>query len=295
MTVTKATEPHAGESRLRGTTVFGDILCAIDGTRESFAAVEQAAVLAGPIGHVTLLEVTSFEAEGAEGAARSPAIAPAQATATVERAVGILEKAGVPHTVEVDPANPPSRVVLDWAVERDLLALGAPGTSWLGGMFRGGVAVTAEGSFTTPLLVARSMPTGRHFARHILVASDGLAGSDELVELAGDLARAQGADVTLLHATGFGSKARRRRVEEQARRLQLAVDGASEVRFEAGSARTVIVEMASAVGASLVVMSSRRLKGLRVIGSVSRRVVHQGHCSVLLLPPELLQARATRA
>jgi nucleotide-binding universal stress UspA family protein len=271
--------------------MFVDILCAIDGTPESFAAVEQAAVLAGSNGHLTLLEVTSFDSGGAH---RDPAIPPVQAKDILDRALGIAEKAGVQATVEVDPESPPSQVVLAWAAGRDLLAMGAPSTSWLGGMFAGGVAVTAESSFTTPLLVARSMPAQGHFARRILIASDGLAGSDELVELATDLARAQAADVVLMHATGTESKTRRLRVEEQGRRLQLAADGATEVRLEAGSARAMIIETADAVGASLVVMSSRRLKGLRVIGSVSRRVVHEGHCSVLLMPPERLAARIAR-
>jgi nucleotide-binding universal stress UspA family protein len=98
--------------------------------------------------------------------------------------------------------------------------------------------------------------------------------------------------VVLLHAIGLESKARRRRVEEQASRLQLSVAGACDVRLLKGSARSMIVETASAVDASLIVMSSRRLKGPRVIGSVSRRVVHEGHCSVLLVPPERLQAFA---
>jgi nucleotide-binding universal stress UspA family protein len=272
--------------------MFADVLCAIDGTPESLAAVEQAAILAGPNGHLTLLEVTSFESEGAY---RSPAIAPAQAKRITDHATRIAEQAGVASTVEVDPASPSSQVVLDWAAGRDLLAMGAPTTSWFGGLFIGGVAVTAEHAFTTPLLIARSMPTGRHFARRILVASDGLEGSDELVDLAGRLARAHGASVVLLHAIGFESKTRRGRVEEQAHRLQLDVDDTGEVRLEAGSARTMIVETASAEGASVVVMGSRRLKGLRAIGSVSRRVVHQGHCSVMLVPPERLQARAARA
>ena len=38
-----------------------------------------------------------------------------------------------------------------------------------------------------------------------------------------------------------------------------------------------------------MVMGSRRLGGLKAIGSVSRRVAHDAHCSVLLVPPERLQ------
>ena len=290
MAATEDAQSQAGEKVLGDAGMFAGVLCAIDGTTESLAAVEQAAALAGPNGHLTLLEVTSFEAQGAY---RSPAIAPLKAKGILDQAAAIAKAAGVGTTSEVDPASPPSRVVLDWAAERDLLAIGAPATSWFGGMFIGGVAVSAEESFTTPMLVARTMPAEPRFAGRILIASDGLAGSDELVELGGRLARAQGAGVTLLHAIGLESKARRRRVEEQARRLDLDVDDASQVRLEGGSARSMIVETASAVGASLVVMGSRRLKGLRVIGSVSRRVVHQGHCSVLLVPPERLHARAT--
>ena len=37
-------------------------------------------------------------------------------------------------------------------------------------------------------------------------------------------------------------------------------------------------------------MSSRRLAGLRTIGSVSRPVVAHARCSVLLVPPEMLAA-----
>jgi nucleotide-binding universal stress UspA family protein len=291
-------EEGNGSQTVQGETLadgarFADVLCAIDGTPESLAAVEQAARLAGPDGHLTMLAVTSYRSAGAH---RSPAIGPLQARHMLDRAVRIAEEAEVPSTVEVDPATPPSRVVLDWAAGRDLLAMGAPGTSWLGGMITGGVAVAAEGSFSTPLLLARLIPEHRHqTGGPILIASDGLEGSDELVELGGRLARAQGAGVVLVHAVGLEPGASHDRVherfQEQARRLRLVVDGASD-HLEKGSARTVIVETASAVGASLVVMSSRRLRGLRAIGSVSRRVVHQGRCSVLLMPPERLLGRS---
>lgn len=285
------THADGPEIAKRPTAGFADVLCAIDGTPESLAAVGQAATLAGRAARLTLLAVTSFKSSGDH---RGPEIGALETKQMLDAAVGIAEHAGLRPTTEVDPAAPPSRVVLDWADGRDLLAIGAPATSWFGGMFTGGVAVSAEGSLSTPLLLARAFTGEGNSARRILIASDGLDGSDELVAFAGQLARAQGAEAILVHALGHEGVPHRHhtreRVEEQMRGLSLVVEGASE-RLESGSARTVIVEAAHDAGAWLVVMSSRRLHGLRAIGSVSRRVVHGGHCSVLLIPPEWLLER----
>jgi nucleotide-binding universal stress UspA family protein len=272
----------AARSLRRG---FVNILCAVDGKQGGFAAVEQAAALAGPEGHLTLLLVTSFRSEGTH---RPPAIGPAQANRIIERATQIAEEAGVPSTVEVDPATPPSEVILDWSAGHDLLALGAPASSMLGSMFVAGVADTALGSFITPMLLARPTPAGLEFGHRLLVASDGREGSDELVDWGLQLAQGRGADLLLLHATGHESRARKERVEEQGRRLQGSAAGKSEVRVEHGSAHEVILAAAESTGASLAMMGSRRLDGLRAIGSVSRRVAHEAPCSVLLVPPELL-------
>jgi nucleotide-binding universal stress UspA family protein len=281
------TQPQDGLAGLDPAALFGNVLCAVDGKPGGFVAVEQAAALAGPHGHLTLLVVTSFRSEGEY---RSPAIGPAEATRILERATQIAHEAGVASTVEADPATPPAQVILDWSARHDLLALGAPATSWLGGMFIASVGDTALGAFTTPLLVTRATPAEGRVADRILVASDGREGSDELVELGRRLARSRNADVMLMHATGYESHARRHRVEEQGRRLEIASPGMSEVRVERGHAHDVIVGMAESVGASLVVMGSRRLDGMRAIGSVSRRVVHEAHCSVLILSPEYLQS-----
>jgi nucleotide-binding universal stress UspA family protein len=287
------TEPQLSVPGASAQPVFAGILCAIDTREAGFTAVEQAAALAGPSGHLTLLEVTSYRSEGER---RSPAIGPSEATHVLDRASGIAQEAGVPFTTEVDPASPPQRVILDWSVGYDLLALGAPAATWLRGLFVASVGDTALGSLVTPLLVARPAPTGHRFADRILVASDCLEGSDELVELAGRLARARGASVVLLHATGHEPQLRRdgvqqkaRRLQEQSHSLQRGVGEASEVRSRRGRAHDVIVEAAQSLGASLVLVGSRRLDGLRAVGSVSRRVAHEAHCSVILVPPERLR------
>jgi len=286
MTETTTTRPNKSKTASKPDVVFADILCAVDGTRGSFAAVRQAAVLAGPNGHLTLLAVTAVAGAGAY---KYAAIGPARAERILDRAAGMAHDAGVRSTKAVDPGSPASQVILDRASQHDLLAIGAPVTSWLGGMFIGGVAVTALGSFTTPLLAARSIRRERHFGHRILVASDGLDGSDHVIELAGRLARSLNAKVILLHAIGVESRARPLRIQEQAHRLKVAVDDAIETQVEAGNAREVIVDTARSTKTSLVVMGSRRLNGLHAIGSVSRRVVHEAHCSVLLVPPKRLR------
>ena len=75
----------------------------------------------------------------------------------------------------------------------DLLAIGAPGTSWFGGRVVEGVGGALLG-LDAPLLSARSTPGGEErFAQRITVASDGLDGSDQLVEIAIRIARGLGA------------------------------------------------------------------------------------------------------
>jgi nucleotide-binding universal stress UspA family protein len=141
-------------------------------------------------------------------------------------------------------------------------------------------------SFTTPLLMARPTPKGLPFAHRILVASDALDGSDQVVELAGRLAREREASVILLHADGDDPAAQPRRIQAQAQALESALPGRSETIVEHAGAHDAIVQAAGSQEASLIVMGSRHRGGLRALGSVSRRVVRDAPCSVLLVPPE---------
>lgn len=266
---------------------FSNILCAVDGTRRSYAAVEQAAALAGAQGRLTLLAVT---AEGGSGTFPAAAIGPDHAERILAHASRIADAAHVPSTQSLEHLGPPAQVILDRAAEHDLLALGAPWASWLGALLLDGVAEATLGELRTATLAARVLPGGGEgFAREILIASDGLDGSDQLVELAAQIAGEREAHATLLHLAGVESQARPHRIEAQGELLRAALGESAKVRVEVGDAHELILSVASEIGCSLVIMSSRRLGGLSALGSVSRRVVHKARCSVLLLPPELLQ------
>jgi len=286
MTETRTPQSKQAQAPAQSDGLFVDVLCAVDGTRRSYAAVEQAAILAGPEARMTLLAVTAVAGSGVN---KHAAISPRRAERILERAESIARGAGVECTGVIEPEGPPSQQVLEHAAGRDLLALGAPATSWLGGRFIESVADGALDSLAAPLLSARALPAGAHrFPERILVASDGLDGSDELVDWVARVAGEHGASVTLLHTIGKESSARPHRIQEQASRLEQAIDGACEARVEVGAAAELIIAAAKRDASSLVVMGSRRLGGLRAIGSVSRRVVHKAHCSVLLVPPDWL-------
>jgi nucleotide-binding universal stress UspA family protein len=277
------TQPQAsGPSASGAQRPYANILCAVDGTHRSYSAVEQAAILAGAGGHLTILAVTAVKGSGAY---KTASIGPERAERIIERAGALAEEAGVDAAKVVDPEGPPADVILARAAEHDLLAIGAPGTSWLGGRILDGVGGAALGT-DTPLLAARTTPGGEeHFGKSLLVASDGLDGSDEIVDLAIRLAVVHGGTLTLVHVEGAEEKAHPHRIADQSQRIAAAVPGSPPARIEVGSEVDAVVGGAAASGASLIVMGSRRATGLAAIGSVSKRVLHDAHCSVLLLAP----------
>lgn len=283
--------PGVGELSLRSrgasgpvpsAPVFAEALCAVDGTHGSFAAVEQAASLVGPAGALTLLAVTAVTGSGRY---RTAAISPQRVDRVLSRAAELAEAAGVRTARMVDPAGPPAEVILRAAAEHDLLAIGAPAASPLGGLLVGGVASATLQSFTTPLLTARPVHGGSPFARRILVASDGSAASEEVLELALRLASGQAVQAVLLHAAGAESQEHPHRIERQARSLKQAATGGAELEVLALPPEEAILQAAVAAEASLILMGSRRAGGIRALGSVSRHVVREAPCSVLLLPP----------
>ncbi len=275
----------------RGRATFEDVLCAVDGTKASLAAVEQAAQIAGPDGTMTLLAVTSATGSGRF---RAAAIGPVRVRRVLERATRIAEEAGLSCESEIDPGGPPAEVIVEKARGHGLLAIGAPARSGLGA-FGGGVAVATLRTFATPLLLARPADPERPVLERVLIATDGSDSSERLVSLAATLLPGAGSAI-LLHAQGAESRSHPHRIRAQHDALRAVVGERAHLLVEPGETCDTIVAAAEREHASLVVIGSRRLAGLgSTLGSVSRRVVHALSCSVLVIPPEHLAQRPAGA
>jgi nucleotide-binding universal stress UspA family protein len=274
-----AAEPTAGASP----RLFGNVLCAVDGTRMSLAAVEQAAELAGHDGHLTLLAVTALR--GSAPPSETAAISPARAEGILAQAAQLARNHGVAASAVQDPRFPAAEVILERAGEHDLLAMGAPVIPWLAGVFLDEVAVSVLRRFSVPMLLARRSPQPSLRGRRILVASDGSEASDRVVAIAIALAVEQDAQLRLVCALESETHAHPYRIQAQASSLRERLTNAGGPHVQPGHPPEVILEALAAQEAALVVMGSRRLRGLRLLGSVSRRVAHAASCSVLLIPP----------
>jgi nucleotide-binding universal stress UspA family protein len=272
-----------------GIWVLADVLCGVDGTRGAYEAVRQAAWFAGPDGKLTLLAVTAVVGGGVQ---RSASFAPARAKRALAHAEGLAAAVGVSAVSEIDERAPVTDVLLGHADGHGLLAIGAPPMSRVAHLLLGGTATPAAHLLPASVLFARRPPARVGFGDQIVVASDALEQSDALVHFATALARQRDVSLTLLHAPHDESSQHPTRIAAQVEHVTRALGDNGRVRIEPGRARDVIVATAASERCSLLVVSSRRVGGLRALGSVSERVVHDAPCSVLVMRPEDLQRDA---
>lgn len=141
----------------------------------------------------------------------------------------------------------------------------------------------------------------------IVVGTDGSATADIAVQTAGKMARAFGAALHVVTAyrssgPGMGNAAGAPIVEtgaERVTRAELARQVANkavqawggglhtEVHACSGDPADAIVEVASAVGADLIVVGGKGMRGARrVLGSVPNSVTHNAECAVLVVKTE---------
>ena len=269
--------PTASPEHLDAPAPFRSILCGIDGSRAAAAAASDAIAMAGPDGRVTFL---TCPWRVGQGLVEKATLDPTRATKATDAAQKLARDAAVDASVESVAAQDPTPVLLERSAGQDLLVLGSHGGSRAAGIALGSTASTALHRAHVPVLLSRRRADDRTLFDHVIVASDGSPASDGVVEAARRFAP-RSARMTLLHA---GEPATEESARATAQHSTLADSGGDvSLSIVAGAAHDAIEDAARAEDATLVVLGSRGLQGLRALGSVSERVAHRVPCSVLVL------------
>jgi nucleotide-binding universal stress UspA family protein len=258
---------------------FNRVLCGIDGSWAALEAVSQAVTLAAPGACIELLGLASERGYGPN----------AQALLSQERAMRALHEAqayaaelGSEVVISLSKSASPPHALLEAARDQDLLVLASHGESRAGGIMIGDSVSRAIHESTTPVLVARRPPTETRFPARIVVGAGGPGAPQSAVVYAAFIARTHGADVVLVRVDGLTHLADRALMEAWVELAEATGVEPVEV-IAAGEPHARLVDVATREHASLVVVGSRRLTGLRSLFSTSERVAHEAPCSVLVV------------
>jgi nucleotide-binding universal stress UspA family protein len=190
----------------------------------------------------------------------------------------------VPAETEMRDGRYAAKVLLAEGESHDLLVIGTHGRSRVAGILLGSTASEAAHGTHRPLLIARVPPSSNGLPRKILLASDGSEDSWPPVRIAGGLAAGGESHLDFIHVEDGKHPGAEEVLAEQTAEIAAAMGQEPELLKPAGHATEQIVETARARGSSLIVCGRRGLTGIKSLGSVSERVVHQAGCSVLLIP-----------
>jgi nucleotide-binding universal stress UspA family protein len=249
--------------------IFERVVCGVDRSEAGEAAARVAARVADPDGSLLLLSIDD-PTIAVHAGWRAAAIADEldeEARVALERATGQALPAHAVETrlVEGDPL----RSLLGEIERRDatLAVVGTHEHHRAVGIALGSVATYLLHETPCSVLIARVPRDAQRWPRSIVVGIDGSAESSAAAEAARALADRSGADVRYVVGTAD-------RVDLDAARVR--VPEVEEHESGAVDLLSVLSERAD-----LLVVGSRGLKGARALGSVSERVAHQAHCSVL--------------
>lgn len=162
----------------------------------------------------------------------------------------------------------------------DLIAVGSHGGRRLTGIAFGSVATAMAHHAPCSVLIARASDADG-FPGRIVHASDGSVDALDAAAVAAEIAVRHGSEVLSVnfdddpdHGQAVGEKT------AEAIEWGGATVAAETLR---GSPHRGLVDLAGSEGASLVVLGSRGMSGLKALGSVSERVAHRAPCSVLIV------------
>ncbi len=257
-----------GDARATRRSVFDRIVCGVDGTPASLVAVRQALRLADSDESVHLAAAAHLAEAAHAGIAASRAAR--QLRGEAETALADARAIAGSATSKLVDGEPGAVLVREAEAEgATLLAVGSHGRRRAAGVLLGTVAARVLRDATCSVLLHREAHHHESWPRAVVVGVDGSAGSAAGVAVARSVAERFGGAVRALASVKDDVDAEAARgiapdLDEQPGRAVEALAAASEA-------------------ADLVVVGSRGLHGLRALGSVSERVAHQAHSSVLVV------------
>lgn len=264
----------------RRTSTFGAVLCGIDGSRADPEAARQAATLAG-LG--ARLELVSVVSERGTGMTAQATLSRTRARQALRRAHDIAREEGA-HPVErlVDDVWD-TKALLREAEGFDLLVLGDHHRGRADGIMTGSTASSAVHRPTCPVLIARQPPAGQAFPGLIVLADDGTPASENAARTVEAIAVAHSCSVVIVAPSSARGSARAA-LAAHAASIELAT-GTEPAWLDVDRAPgKTLAWLTDSLEAGLLVLGSRRLGGLRALGSVSERAAARASCSVLVVP-----------
>jgi nucleotide-binding universal stress UspA family protein len=257
------------------TGLFERVICGVDHSDAGVAAARIAGLVAAPAGSLTL--VTANDRSIAVHAGWSMAHVLEQLAAEARSALdrGRTEAERL-HSVATMLVEGEPRAVLMAEIEREdatTVVVGSHGRSRTSGIALGSVSTHLLHEAPCAVLIARGEVDPETWPARIVVGVDDSADSARAYEAAVVLGERFGAEVHAL-AADVGTHVDLGAV------LRIAPD------CEVSEADALDALVAASETADLVAVGSRRLHGLRALGSVSERLAHQARCSVLVARPD---------
>lgn len=289
--------------------MFRGIVVCSDGSDHAKQAARAAAEIAKRFqSHLTLLSVFNVSAlmspfanalEAAPELESVLKIGEETHTHVLQQTGKVLEEAGVEFQTCCESGNPVETILRATENKKaDLVVLGSRGLSQWKALLLGSVSDTVLHRAPCPVLIVRGeTPT---FER-ILLASDGSAGAYCATMTAGMLACKFEVPLTILNVVpplDFSSRVFQDEADRDEKTLQLRSALAARIRRVAeqtgvnysirqdqGHPAETIVRFAQENGDSVIVMGNRGMTAMQALalGSVSDRVAHHAHCSVLVV------------
>jgi nucleotide-binding universal stress UspA family protein len=220
------------------------------------------------------------------------------------KAARAAERAGVTPVTHLAHATSPPAGIAEAAQEfgADLIVMGTHGLRGIKHALLGSVAERTARIAPCPVLTVRAgAPSDARF-RKLLVPLDFSPHTDQVLELAIELAKQHGAELHLLHAyslpvgvtMAYGvaipptvweglQEAASERLAEALARVK-AAGLKAETHLVTEPAADAVTEAAAELGADLIVMGTHGLTGLKhaLLGSVAERVLRTAPCPVLI-------------